>query len=77
MRRSQSILHAPWPTRVPDVTTVNWDQAAWDTFAESFRPKGYTGDIRDYPAYEAWAEQERVRREAELRADFYGKHEDK
>lgn len=48
------IVHAPWPTGVPPVCTGYWDQAAWDRFAEGYRPKGYTGGIHDDRAYLIW-----------------------
>ena len=50
MRRNQ-IRHAVWPTGAPPVCTAQWDQAAWDRFAEGFRPLGYDGDIFDEDAW--------------------------
>lgn len=55
-----AIDHAPWATGVPPVCTAYWDQDSWDKFAESFRPEGYEGDIRDHHAYTTWAAEQAV-----------------
>lgn len=62
-----SIKHAPWPTSIPPVGTAYWDQAAWDSFAEAYRPKGYDGDIRDHKAYLLWSAAKAIK-EAKLHA---------
>jgi hypothetical protein len=48
------IKHAVFPTPSPSVTFANWDQEAWDKFAERHRPSGYTGGIHDSEAYQLY-----------------------
>jgi len=55
-----SINHAPWATPPPPVTTGGWDQESWDKYAEKYRPKEYTGDIRDHRGYMLWGARRHV-----------------
>jgi len=64
------IKHSVWGTRAPDVCTIYWDQASWDTFAEGFRPESYTGGRYDQVAYDAWVEGNRE----EIRREFYARY---
>jgi len=56
--RPRPIRHAVWPTGAPPVPTSLWGQKDWDTYAEGFRPSGYSGGAFDE---EAWKEYQEAR----------------
>jgi len=64
------INHVVWPTGVPPVPTVLWNQEDWNRFGLRFKPEDYDGGMFDQEAWEKYLK----KKDFEFRKKFYASY---